>query len=74
MVYMRGTSPSKGPPNRELAKKPLMIDPQNDREKLNAHSVLNLGKVHTVECNVKVKPIGFISKESMGDFRRYITI
>jgi hypothetical protein len=46
-----------------MTKDPLMIDPTDPTEELPPESRLRLGKVVTVECNVKVRDIGMVIPE-----------
>ncbi|WEW57108.1 ATP-dependent DNA/RNA helicase [Emydomyces testavorans] len=74
VVYMNGTDPDEVYRVHQaygLAKTPLMVDPHSVKEKLHPSSLANFGKIHTVEYNVKVKPIGFVNYASMGNLMGY---
>ncbi|KAM5437156.1 hypothetical protein MferCBS31731_005573 [Microsporum ferrugineum] len=69
-VYMRGSEPAPNDPTRVPGLPPIMINPYSPREQLHSKSYLNFGKVFTVDHNIKVKPVGHVSEESMRTFRR----
>lgn len=48
-----------------MTKEPLAVTPASSDQKLDPMSRLNFGKIHTVEHNVKVKPVGKVTEESM---------
>lgn len=49
---------------------PLKIDLAKNAEKLNDHSLVNYGKIYTVENNVKVKDVGKLVAQSIKVLRR----
>jgi hypothetical protein len=65
IVYLRGTEPvyMTGEWERGMTKTPLMIEPAEAKELMTPSSRLRLGKVYTIECNVKVRDIGKIATE-----------
>ena len=67
---MKGTHPAPRDSDAKLGKRPIMVDAWSPEEKLDPESLVHFAKVYSVEHNVKVKPIGRISKESMKDFER----
>ncbi|OAL62427.1 hypothetical protein A7C99_7011 [Trichophyton rubrum] len=70
VVYMRGSEPAYYAPGREAGIPPIMINPFTPEDKLQESSCLNFGKVFTVDHNIKVKPIGHVSQESLRLFHR----
>jgi hypothetical protein len=54
-----------------LVKEPLEVEPVFTSVTLHTSSLVNFGKVYTVEHNVKVMPIGQISARSMPKFVQY---
>ena len=56
---------------RRLVKEPLEVEPAFDSITLHPSSLVNFGKIYTVEHNVKVMPIGQISDRSMPKFVYY---
>lgn len=67
---MRGSEPAYYAPGREAGIPPIMINPFTPEDKLQESSCLNFGKVFTVDHNIKVKPIGHVSQESLRLFNR----
>ena len=61
-------------PNRPtgIIKEPIAVVPECPRNKLHPLSLVNFGKVYTVEHSVKVKPVGRISDGSMPYFLAYV--
>lgn len=51
-----------------MAKEPLEVDPARPDQKLDCMSRVNFGKVHTIEHNVKVLPVGKITEASQTRF------
>ncbi|KAL4920077.1 hypothetical protein BDW62DRAFT_22314 [Aspergillus aurantiobrunneus] len=70
IVYMRGTTPTRGYNEPPMTKEPLSVS-SDRQEELHPMSRLNFGKIYTVEHNVKVLPIGTISSGSMTRFHQY---
>lgn len=54
-----------------MIKEPLEVAVESRDETLNPMSRLDFGKIHTVEHNVKVLPIGRITTKSMTRFMQY---
>lgn len=71
IVYPRGTPPIQGANEPRMVKEPLEVAIELLDETLNPMSRLDFGKVHTVEHNVKVLPIGRITSRSMTRFIQY---
>ncbi|KAL4785426.1 hypothetical protein BJX76DRAFT_182170 [Aspergillus varians] len=71
VVYMSHRSPFTNDDEPRMIKEPLEVSPDRPGEGLDEMSRLNFGKVHTVEHNVKVLPIGEIASRSMTRFREY---
>lgn len=71
VMYMADTGPLVGSDEPRMTKKPLRIVPASPGEKLDPMSRLNFGKVHTVEHNIRVRPIGRVSRAHMPDFVSY---
>ena len=55
-----------------MTKMPLEVTPFSHGDRLDEKSRLNFGKVHTVEHNLRVRPIGRFSEESMSFYRGYV--
>lgn len=55
-----------------MTKVPLEVAPFSPGDRLDEKSRLNFGKVHTVEHNLRVRPIGRFSTESMSYYRGYV--
>ncbi|EGE00376.1 hypothetical protein TESG_07686 [Trichophyton tonsurans CBS 112818] len=70
VLHMRGSEPAYYGPGREAGIPPIMINPFSPEDKLQESSCLNFGKVFTVDHNIKVKPIGHVSQESLRLFHR----
>lgn len=70
VIHMTGTAPFTAPDEPRMTKNPIQVDPAQDQE-LEPMSRINFTKVHTVEHEVKVLNIGFVSKRSMPDFLKY---
>ncbi|OJJ01723.1 hypothetical protein ASPVEDRAFT_130660 [Aspergillus versicolor CBS 583.65] len=71
IVYPRGTPPIQAANEPRMVKEPLEVALELLDETLNPMSRLDFGKVHTVEHNVKVLPIGRITSRSMTRFIQY---
>lgn len=71
IVYPRGTSPIREANEPRMIKEPLEVAVESYDETLNPMSRLDFGKIHTVEHNVKVLPIGRITSKSMTRFMQY---
>lgn len=68
VIYPSTMDPPVGEP--ELTKEPIAVD-MEDGHTLEPESRIHFGKIHTVEHNVKVKPVGRIAAKSMPYFTRY---
>jgi hypothetical protein len=64
IIHMKGDPPKKEYLDRRLDKEPLQVTPDYQGAKLESSSLLNFGKVYTVEHNVKVRSIGQITDVS----------
>ncbi len=71
IIYARGTQPYQGPNERRMIKDPIEVAMDNHGEPLPPLSRLNFGKVHTVEHNVKVLPVGQVTSDSLEKFNEY---
>jgi hypothetical protein len=65
IVHLRDRPPSyvSGEIEKGMTKDPLMIHPTDPTEEMPPESRLRLGKVVSVECNVKVRDIGMVIPE-----------
>ncbi|KAJ5721940.1 uncharacterized protein N7483_009874 [Penicillium malachiteum] len=70
IIYTRGSQPITRQ-NEPMIKEPLEVEPARADQKLDPMSRLNFGKVYTVEHNVKVLPVGQITKDSLHNFNAY---
>ncbi len=71
IVYLRGTPPFQAPNEPRMIKEPLEVAAESRDETIHHMSRLDFGKIHTVEHNVKVLPIGRITSRSMTRFIQY---
>ena len=71
IVYLEGQVPFHAHGEPRMIKDPLALRPDRPDEGLDRMSRLNFGKIHTVEHNVKVRPLGKIAASSMPRFRAY---
>ncbi|KAJ5716928.1 hypothetical protein N7488_002574 [Penicillium malachiteum] len=71
IIYMRGSQPVTRQNEPKMIKEPLEVEPARADQKLDLMSRLNFGKVYTVEHNVKVLPVGQITKDSLQNFNVY---
>ncbi|KAG2421228.1 hypothetical protein HFD88_000844 [Aspergillus terreus] len=71
VIYMEGSKPATLPSEPRMLSKALELRPLCSDDKLSPMARLNFGKLFTVEHNVKVRPIGKISEQSMPDFLAY---
>jgi hypothetical protein len=73
IVHFRGRPASylPGEYQRGMTKDPLMIDPTDPAEEMSLESRLRLGKVVSVECNVKVRDIGMVIREHRSKLLAY---
>ncbi|KAL4788603.1 hypothetical protein BJX76DRAFT_353049 [Aspergillus varians] len=71
VIYRSDTYPiveSNKPP---MPKEPIGVDTYRPDESLDPKSMINFGRIYTVEHNVMISPIGTISEESMPRFLEY---
>jgi len=68
---MTGTEPTKTKDELELTKRPIEVTPASDDQKLSSMARLNFNKIYTVEWNVKVMNVGFVTVDSMPAFLAY---
>jgi hypothetical protein len=63
IVYLEGTQPQyfEGELQKGMTKAPIAIRPTDPNEKMDPASRLRLGKIYSIECNVKVRDIGVVS-------------
>jgi hypothetical protein len=71
IIYMRGEDPYQADDEPDFTKRPIMVIPVAPDQKLDPMSRLNFGKVHTVEHNVRVMPVGRIDPKSLPYFEAY---
>jgi hypothetical protein len=71
IIYMRGTTPTELPDEPRMTKRPIMVIPSSDDRKLKPSSRIRFDKVFSIEHNVQVKNVGFISGESKPYFEQY---
>src|SRR6266487_2048568 len=64
IIHMKDNPPKEKYMGRRLDKEPLKVNPDTPGAKLELSSLLNFSKIYTVEHNVKVKSIGWISEDS----------
>lgn len=62
---MTGTEPMKTKNEPELTKRPIAVTPASNDQRLSSMARLNFNKVYTVELNVKVMNVGFVTMDSM---------
>ena len=65
IVYTGDTPPPKLAGETKMNKEPICIQPVSPAEKLDPRSRINLGKVHPINHNVKVKDVGFVDPRSL---------
>ena len=68
---MKGEEPFQADDETGITKRPIMVIPAALDQKLDPMSRLNFGKVHTVEHNVRVMPVGRIDPKSLPYFEAY---
>ena len=71
IIYMKGEEPFQADDETGITKRPIMVIPAALDQKLDPMSRLNFGKVHTVEHNVRVMPVGRIDPKSLPYFEAY---
>jgi mRNA-degrading endonuclease toxin of MazEF toxin-antitoxin module len=72
-VYSGNTAPSKLPEETKMNKDPLKIILDSPKDKLDPKSRINLGKIITIDHNVKVKPIGSVDERSLVKLLHYVS-
>ncbi|KAF2030974.1 hypothetical protein EK21DRAFT_25172, partial [Setomelanomma holmii] len=72
-VYLKGCTPQylEGERERGMDKDPVAIEATDINETMDPISRLRLGKVYSIECNVKVRDIGKVVPEDMGKLLHY---
>jgi hypothetical protein len=70
VIHAANTSPYVNPHEPEMMKSPLKVDLVSG-ERLDRMSRINFTTVHTVQHNVKVKNIGMVHRDSLGDLQRH---
>jgi hypothetical protein len=65
IVHIKGQPPQylDGERKKGMTKDPIAIEPAVKNESMLPSSRLRLGKIYTIECNVKVRDIGMVAKE-----------
>lgn len=71
IIYAQGAQPFQGPNEPRMMKEPIEVAMDNPDETVPRMSRLNFRKIHTVEHNVKISPIGRVSQRSMARFVQY---
>ena len=65
IVYTGNVAPARLPGETKMDKDPIRIVPINPAEKLDSRSRINMGKVHAINHNIKVKEIGHVDQTSL---------
>ena len=71
IIYMDDEDPFQADDEFDIIKKAIAVNPADQEQKLDRMSRLNFGKVHTVEHNVRVKPVGRVAQQSLPYFEGY---
>ncbi|OJJ47279.1 hypothetical protein ASPZODRAFT_142023 [Penicilliopsis zonata CBS 506.65] len=71
IIHMEGVSPERGPNEPLMTKDPIAVVPTKADCKLDKMSRIDFEKIHNVEHNQRVMPIGKISEGSMPKFIGY---
>jgi hypothetical protein len=71
IIYMKGEDPFQADDEFDIIKEAIAVIPANREQKLDRMSRLNFGKVHTVEHNVRVMPVGRVAQQSLPYFEGY---
>ncbi|KAF2625112.1 hypothetical protein BU25DRAFT_346542 [Macroventuria anomochaeta] len=73
IVYLNGSQPAPYPGEHErgLTKDPLRVDPTDPKEKMDPASRVRLGKIYSIEWNVKVRDIGMIAATDRSRLMKY---
>lgn len=69
---MKGTKPTRQAAEPPMTKEPIAVEPASPEQKLDPMSRINFAKIHTIEHNVNVLPVGLVSDESMPKFEAYV--
>ena len=64
IIYMSNSKPSRLQSEAEMIRVPLKVEPADPSQKLDPLSRVNFAKMYTVEHNVRVMPVGQLSKSS----------
>ncbi|KAL4955220.1 hypothetical protein BDW69DRAFT_124387 [Aspergillus filifer] len=72
IVHLEDRNPFRADGEPRMIKEPLALRPDRPDEGLDRMSRINFGKIHTVEHNVRVRPLGRIADSSMARFREYV--
>jgi hypothetical protein len=54
-----------------MTKDPIEIEPASATETMDPASRLRFGKIYSIECNVKVREIGVVSRKHMSKLLAY---
>ena len=71
IIYMKGEDPFQADDEFDIIKEPIAVNAADRDQKLDRMSRLNFGKVHTVEHNVRVMPVGRVAPQSLPYFEGY---
>lgn len=71
VLYNEKDEPSMRPDEPDLDRQCLAVKLRRPQDKLDPMSRINFGKIHTIEHNIPVKPIGMIAESSMAYFNEY---
>ncbi|KAL2008505.1 hypothetical protein VTN00DRAFT_6699 [Thermoascus crustaceus] len=72
IIHMKGTKPARQAAEPPMTKEPIAVEPASPDQKLDPMSRINFAKIHTIEHNVKVLPVGRVSDESIPKFEAYV--
>jgi len=73
MVYTGAKPPPKLSTEVGMNKDPIRMEPIDQTEKLDAISRINLAKLHVIEHNVMIKPVGKIVQSDLRKLKAYCT-
>jgi hypothetical protein len=71
MVYTGEWPPAKLLGEEKMNKDPIKMEPINGTERIDAKSRVNLGKLHVIEHNVKIMPVGMIAQSDIRRLKAY---
>jgi hypothetical protein len=73
IAYLKGSQPVYIPGEWEkgMEKFPIAVEPTDLNEPWSPTSRIRLGKIYSIECNVKVRDIGKVVKEDKFKLLRY---